>query len=174
MKRILLVLGMVTLLSGCNTIRQYEPLPVADTRVDLDRFMGKWYVIGSVPTVFDRKPYNAVEFYERAERGIKITYQFNSDKSDGQLRTIHSQAMVDNPGINTDWEVTYAWPIKGDYKIIHLEPDYSVAVVGHPNRKNVWILARQPSISAPLYSDLILQLQQLGFNVGLIRLVPHS
>jgi len=173
MKRIFLILPALLILAGCNTFVDHEPLPTVNQRVDLDRFMGKWYVISSVPTAFDRDPYDAVEVYERADRGIKITYTFKAGAFDGEPRTITSRAMVDNPGINTDWEVTYAWPIKGDYKILYLEPDYSVAIVGHPNRKNVWVLSRQPSIEPTAYSDLILFLQDLGYNIGLIRRVPH-
>ena len=40
-----------------------RPLPLAE-EIDLPRFMGKWYVIASIPTPFERDAYNAVEFYE--------------------------------------------------------------------------------------------------------------
>lgn len=174
MKRFLLALSVVFVLSGCNSFVQHDPLPTVDRRVDLERFMGKWYVLASVPTALDREPYNAVEIYERADRGIRITYTFNSGGFDGELKTLTSSAMVDNPGINTDWEVTYTWPVKGDYKILYLEPDYSVTIVGHPNRKNVWILGRSTSIDPTFYSDLILFLQDLGYHIGKIRRVPHG
>ena len=174
MKRIFLALSMVALLSGCGTFRNYEPLPTTD-RVDLDRFMGKWYVISSTPSLLDRDPYNAVEIYERADRGIQITYQFNADSPSGDLKSISARAMVDNPGINTDWNVSYAWPwpFGSDYHIVYLEDDYSVAVIGHPDRKRVRILSRRPDISPPLYSDIILYLQQLGYDVGKIRRMPQ-
>ena len=174
MKRILLALSLLALLAGCNTLRQHEPVPVVDMRVDLDRFMGQWYMIASVPTVLDRKAFNGVQTFQRADRGIDITYEFNAGAADGELKTVNSRAMVDNPGINSDWEVTYAWPIRGDYKILWLEPDYSATAIGHPNRKNVWILSRQRTISPPVYSDIILYLQQLGYDVGNIRRVPQG
>lgn len=175
MKKIFLVISLLAVLSGCNTLRTPEPIPMVD-RVDLDQFMGKWYVIASTPMIlkWDGDAYNAVEIYERgAKRGIQITYQYNDDGPDGEIKTFTSTAMVDNPGINTDWEVRFAWPFWNDYRVIYLETDYSVAVIANPDRKKVRILARQDSISAPLYSDIILYLQDLGFNVGNIRMVSH-
>lgn len=174
MKKIFLAVILLSLLAGCSTFQKNDPLPSAD-RVDLDRFMGKWYVIGSVQGIVDRKPYNSTTTYTRGKRGIDITYEFNAGDYNGKLKTYSVRAMVDNPGINNDWEVRYVtWPFESDYRVIHLEPDYSVAVVGQPSRKYVWILSRQKTIDDPVYSDIILFLQDLGYDVGKIRLVPHN
>lgn len=174
MKKILLAISFAALLAGCSTFQKTEPLPVVD-RVDLDRFMGKWYVIGSVQTIVDRRPFNSTTTYTRANRGIDITYEFNAGGYDGKPKAYTVRAMVDNPGINSDWEVRYVtWPFESDYKVIHLEPDYSVAVVAQPSRKYVWILSRTKEIDGPLYSDIILYLQDLGYDVGKIRMVPHN
>ena len=176
MKKIFLVISLLALLSGCNTFQTPDPIPTVD-RLNLDQFMGKWYVIASTPMIlkWDGDAYNAVETYGRgAKRGIQITYQYNDKAPDGDLKTFTSTAMVDNPGINTDWQVRFAWPFWSDYRVIYLEPDYSVAVVANPDRKKVRIIARQDAINAPLYSDIILYLQDLGFNVGNIRLVSHQ
>lgn len=174
MKKFLLAVSLTALLAGCSTFKQHDPIPSAE-RVDLDRFMGNWYVIGSVQGMVDRKPYNSTITYGRANRGIEITYAFNAGDYDGNLKTYKVRAIVDNPGINSDWEVRYVtWPFESDYRVIHLEPDYSVAVVGQPSRNYVWILSRTQTIDAPLYSDIILYLQDLGYDVGRIRLVPHG
>lgn len=169
----LLALGILILLPACIQEDEHPPLPTVD-RVELDDFMGKWYVLAATPTLFDRNAYNAVEIYERAERGINIIYRFNKDGPDGKRKTFNQKAVIDNPGINTDWTVTVQWPVKFDYKVIYLEPDYSVTVIGHPNRELVWIMARQPEIPDPRYSDIILHLQELGYKIGDIRRIPHS
>ncbi|MGC9452707.1 MAG: lipocalin family protein [Oceanipulchritudo sp.] len=173
MKKVLLPVCLACLLAGCSTFRQHDPLPAVN-QVDINRFMGTWYVVASVPTVLDKEAYNAVEMYERAPRGIRITYQFNAGAYDGPVKTYTSRAMIDNPGINSDWDVTWVWPFKADYRIIYLEPDYSIVVVGHPNRKNLWIMSRQKRIPDTKYSDLILFLQNMGYDVGKIRLVPQA
>ena len=54
----------------------------------------------------------------------------------------------------------------GDYQIIELGSDYDYAVVGTPDRKYLWILARTPVIESPLYSRLKEQARTQGFDVG--------
>ncbi|HMW38503.1 MAG: lipocalin family protein [Saprospiraceae bacterium] len=41
--------------------------------------------------------------------------------------------------------------VKGKYWINDLAPDYSYAVVGHPNRKYLWILSRTPQMDQSVY-----------------------
>ena len=173
MKKVFLAACLLAVLTGCATQQNLQPLPQVGT-VNLDSFLGEWHVLASVPNVIARKPFNATITFTRADRGIDIQYAFNSGSPEGDWKTVNSRAMVDNPGINTDWQVTYPWPFQRDLRIVYLEPDYSVAVMANPNRKDIWILARQPAISAPLYSDIVLFLQQLGYDVGKFRRIPQS
>lgn len=136
--------------------------------------MGKWYVVASIPTVFERAPYAAMVNMARAERGIDIEYTFLTDSFDGKSRRIPASAMVDNPGINTDWTLSVAWPFGSDVRVIYNEPDYSTVVIANPDRKKLWILSRRSSISGPVFSDIIYRVQGLGFNIGDIRNIPHQ
>ena len=172
MNRFFLALSLLILLTGCTTTRNAEPLPAVN-RVDIDQFSGKWYVMASTPSIFQGDPYNATQMIERADRGFQITYQYNANAPSGERKTTTSQMMIDNPGINTDWQIVHTWPVQTDVRVLYVEPDYSVAVLGNPNRSRVTILSRQPSIDPPLYSDLFLKLQNLGYDVGRIRRVPH-
>jgi len=173
MKKILFAVCLLIVLAGCSTFQKHDPLPVSGV-VDVDRFMGKWYVLGVVPSIIDGHAYNIIKTYQRGDRGINIYYQFNSGSYDGKQKTYSTRAMVDNPGINTDWKVRIVtWPFDKDYKILHVESDYSAALVGQPNRKGLWIMSRTKTMDDPLYSDLILKLQALGYNVGKIRRVPQ-
>jgi apolipoprotein D and lipocalin family protein len=173
MKKIFIALSLLTVLAGCTTFRKPEPLPSVD-QVDLNRFLGTWHVIASVPGTFDKEAHNAVEIYTRTDKGIQIDYQFNAGGFDGKLKNYSRRVTVNDPGINSNWDVTYLWPYKKDFRVIHLAQDYSLAVVGDVHRKNVYIMARQKQIEDTVYSDIVLMLQGLGYNVGKMRLVPHS
>ncbi len=173
MKRLLVVLLSCLALAGCVTTEKPPPPPTAD-RVDLDRFMGDWYVIATTPGLVDGKAYNSRQTFARAQRGFTVTYTFNKGEPTGEQKTYTSSIMVDNPGINSMWTVQQTWPFKADHRVLHLEPDYSVAVIGSPDRKDVRILSRQPRIRAPLYSDLVVKLQNLGYDISAIRRIPHN
>ena len=175
MKKILFAACLLTILLGCSSTQ--KPAPLAGVpKLDVDRFMGQWYVIASIPSkIYDGQAYNATETYERAERGIRITYSFNRKAFDGKERSFTARAMITDPGLNTNWEVTYVtWPLQRNYRVLHVEDDYSCVVIGQPSRKTAWILGRQKTISDALDSDIILVLQDRGYHVGKIRKVPHQ
>ena len=53
----------------------------------------------------------------------------------------------------------------GNYFIVWLAPDYSAAAVGTPNRKCLWVLARQPSLPVATYRQIIKHCRKLEFPV---------
>ena len=67
MKKLLLTLFISLGLIGCTSNQMFvgsspAPMPVVDY-VDLDRFMGDWYVIATIPTFLERDAYNPIETY---------------------------------------------------------------------------------------------------------------
>lgn len=66
------------------------------------------------------------------------------------------------------------FPTTGDYWI--LETDYKTySLVGHPQRKHLWILARQPSISAYEYGKLLKRLQRVyGYDTRRLVMTRHT
>ena len=68
-------LALAMLMLGCQS-RPLPPVAMAQ-QVDLPRFMGDWYVIASIPTIFERDAWNAVERYQLREDGrIDTTFTF--------------------------------------------------------------------------------------------------
>jgi apolipoprotein D and lipocalin family protein len=173
MKKCIALLIASLLLTACATFRQSEPLPSAGM-VDLEQFIGQWYVIASMPSAFDGEARNAVHIVERQQRGFSITYRFDGSSGSGEPTEFTSSATVLNPGINTEWKVRVAWPFNTTYRIIDIADDYSWALVGHPDRTNAWVLSRTPQMDAPIYSDIVLNLQDLGYNIGRLRHVVHD
>ena len=54
----------------------------------------------------------------------------------------------------------------GDYWVLDLAPDYSYSLVGSPDRKYLWVLARTPSIDDAVYARLIEKAASQGFDVS--------
>ena len=50
----------ILLSAGCKSMPPIRTEP----SVDLDRFMGDWYVIANIPTFVEKGAHNAVETYE--------------------------------------------------------------------------------------------------------------
>ena len=59
----------------------------------------------------------------------------------------------------------FFWPFRGKYWIIDLAPDYSYAVVSHPNKKYLWILSRTPKMSETTYNGILARLKANNFDL---------
>ncbi len=142
--------------------------------VDLNRFMGNWYVIGSLPTVFEKDVYNGIESYRLSEDGIvETTFTFNKGGFDGPLKTYQPRAYVRDSKSNSVWDMQFVWPLKAEYRIIYLNDDYTQTVIGRTKRDYVWIMARIPSIPQADYDLLIQFIADQGYDVSKIQKVPQ-
>ena len=54
--------------------------------------------------------------------------------------------------------------IWGDYWVLDIDSEYNSVLIGSPDRKYLWILAREPMISIERYAELTKRADALGFN----------
>lgn len=173
MKRATSLLAIAALaLAGCGE-DDHPPLALAQD-VNLERFMGDWYVIASIPTRIEREAYNAIESYRLAADGtIETTFTFRKGGFDGETRRYTPRGFV-RPGTNNAvWGMRFVWPVKADYRIAWLAPDYSQVVVGREARDYAWIMAREPEIPEADFERLVAFIGQQGYDVSKIRKVPQ-
>ena len=144
-------------------------------KVDLERFMGDWYVIASIPTFIEKNAYNAIESYRLNEDGtIATTFRFNKGSMDGPLKVYTPRGFVRDKSTNAVWGMQFIWPFKAEYRIIYLSEDYSATVIGRTKRDYVWIMAREPEISDQEYTHILNFLREQGYDLEKLRKVPHK
>lgn len=170
--RVLAVLAGSMLLGACRA--SLPPLETVDY-VDLERFMGDWYVIANIPTFVEKGAHNAVESYRLDDDGtIATTFTFNKDSFDGLQKEYHPRGFVRDTASNAEWGMQFVWPIKGDYRITFLDDDYSRTVIGRNKRDYVWLMARTPQISDAEYQEMLQHVEESGYNLEDIRTVPQQ
>ena len=142
--------------------------------VELGRFMGDWYVIGNIPTFLEKGAHNAVENYALNEDGtIATTFTFNADSFDGERKEYTPKGFIKNRQTNALWGMRFIWPIKADYRIVHLDENYTETIIGRQKRDFVWIMARSPNVSDEDYERLVSIVADLGYDASLVQRVPH-
>ena len=142
--------------------------------VDLERFMGKWYVIACIPTILEKNIFNATETYQLERDGtISTTFAFRKRGFDGPKKEFHPRGFVQNRTTNAIWGMQFIWPIKADYRIIHLDSDYSSTIVGRQKRDYVWIMARQPQLSESLYQEMVNRVFEAGYDINRLVRIPQ-
>ena len=157
-------------LSACSTSTPIRTVP----HVDLERFMGDWYVVANIPTFIERQAHNAIESYELvSDRQVATTFRFNQGSFDGPIKTYKPTGFVTDDSSNAIWGMQFIWPIKADYRVIYLNEDYTQTVIGRNKRDYVWIMARTPSIPASDYAAIIELVTGQGYDAADIRPVPQ-
>jgi apolipoprotein D and lipocalin family protein len=167
-----LIIGLLSLLGGC---RSSLPPISNEAQVDIPRFMGDWYVIANIPTSIERGAHNAVESYRLDSDGsIATTFTFRDGAFDGELKRYCPRGFVTDDPSKAIWGMQFIWPIKSDYRIVYVSPDYQRTIIGRQKRDNVWIMARTPQISAADLEDLRQRVARESYDIGKLTPVPQQ
>jgi apolipoprotein D and lipocalin family protein len=164
---------ITSFLNGCATNSMNDIKPVK--HVDINRFMGDWYVIAAIPTLIEKSSFNAIENYALNQDGtIATTFTYYKGGFDGPLKSYHPKGFIEPNTGNAIWGMQFIWPIKADYRIAYLDNDYQVTVIARNARDYVWIMARKPNISDSQYTQLVSFIKELGYDTNQLRKVPQS
>ena len=140
-------------------------------QVDIPRFMGRWYVQASIPTLFERHARAPIEDYRLLDDGrILTTFSYHDRKPDGPLKSSQSIGFVDDPVTNARWKMQIIWPFRADYRIVYLDEAYQHAIIGRMKRDYLWIMSRSTVISETDLEGLMTFAGGLGYNKSLIRI----
>jgi len=171
----MLVLG--ALIVGLAAPALGEPALVPS--VDVERYMGLWYAIGSIPTSFERQCVQGTTAeYELLENGrIRVTN--TCFDAAGKPDVAVGQAWIPDPDEPTKLKVSFVrflgfWWFPGAYWIIDLATDYSYAVVGHPSYRYGWILSRTPTVPEEVLGGIIDRLEVQGYDIADFRWIDQS
>ncbi len=170
------LLTVILLLSGVATLAdaaQPKSLAVVPS-VDLSRYTGKWYEIARLPNRFQKNCAGEVTAVYSLLAGNQMKVVNACRQKNGQTQQAEGQARLANKnGPNSKLEVRFApawlsWlsAVWGDYWILDLADDYSYSVVGTPDRKYLWILARTPNLNEAIYQRILQQTAAQEFAVA--------
>ena len=153
--------------------KEEEPLKAVGY-VDLDRYMGRWYLIANIPNFAERgniAPY--VEYSRRRDGYIDDKYTA-LEAFGGKPFTKDGLIEITNPMTGAEGRITFLEPLWEDYAVIFLDPDYRYTVVGLQNRNYVWFFAREPRLGNAVYQAMIEVARDNGFDVTRILRFPRE
>lgn len=154
------------MLTAVSTSQTLQTVPY----VDLQKYVGKWYEIASFPQRFQKDCYCTTAEYTLTDKGFVIVEnRCNKNSINGKQSYIKGKVFVVENSGNAKLKVQFFWPFKGKYWIIDLADDYSYAVVGHPNKKYLWILSRTPTMNETTYQQIISSVKEKGFDMAKIK-----
>ena len=170
--KFLLLIAMVLTMFGCSHT-QKNPIPRAEN-VDIDRFMGRWYVIANIPTFIETEAHNAVETYTKNPDGtIDTVFTFHDESFDGDFKRYNPKGFVSEED-NALWGMQFIWPIKAEFIIAHVDAAYQNTIIARTARDYLWIMARTPQVDEQTYQSLIELSENMGYDINKIRKVPQQ
>ncbi|MEW6595048.1 MAG: lipocalin family protein [Thermodesulfobacteriota bacterium] len=179
-RRRLAVLLLALLLAGGCAGRPLPP-PATVPTVDLARYSGTWYELARLPMWFQR-----VCLQSQAEYAVltetTMAVRNTCPTSEGGRKEARGVASVVGATSNAKLTVRFdnwfsrlfPWLTTGDYWILDLDPGYRTAIVGTPDRRFLWILARTPAVEPETFRRLVEQARTQGFPTDeLLRFNPE-
>ncbi|WP_052574056.1 lipocalin family protein [Haloferula sp. BvORR071] len=151
-----------------------EPLPSLK-EFKPEKYLGKWYEVARLPMLFQPSGTLAVAEYGAGKEPGQVTVKNTAyDKAGKKVVDITGEAKLaegDPPGRL----VVSFGPIKAkapNYYVMHVDEGYRYAVVGVPDRKSLWILAREVPIGEETLKSLQDIARKAGFDVSKLLIAP--
>lgn len=161
---------MCGLISACSSVQPIETMK----QVDLNRFMGKWYVIACIPTFIEKDVYNGIETYTLKSDGtIDTVFTFNQGGFSGEAKRYNPRGFVVKNTGNAVWGMQFIWPIKAEYRISYVDEQYQQTIIARSARDYVWLMARSPKMSDEQYSSLVKRIQEMGYDTQKLIKIPQ-
>lgn len=154
------------LFSGCAARPPLASVP----SVDIARYSGKWFEIAKYPNFFQRGCVGqaTAEYSANPDGSIRVVNRCAG--KDGRVVGVEGRATVVPGSGNAKLRVNFGGPFGGAYWVVGLdEKNYSWAVVGHPSRRFLWILARTPDLPDATYRQILELVVRSGYDTGRLQ-----
>lgn len=157
-----------------NLTRGARPadLPTAGP-VDLNRYAGKWYELARLPVRFqDPRSVSTAEYALRRDGSVEV--RNTAIVGDKVSAKITGSATVVPGAQNDRLKVRFGGLLRfipvareGNYWVIDVDKDYSMALVGTPDRKFLWLLSRDANAYDGAQAQaLVRRAADLGFDTS--------
>jgi len=167
----LILLAAVVLLASCASYRDRD-VAMTTQAIDPSDYAGRWYEIARFPVWFQRGCTATTATYEVVDADTLSVVNTCRDSSvDGPVERIEGTAEVVGPG---KLEVRLgAIPFAAPYQVLWVDAGYDTAVVGVPNGRAGWILARTPRIGEARLAEAKAVLRANGYDTSALMMTEQ-
>nr|WP_324768121.1 lipocalin family protein [Pokkaliibacter plantistimulans] len=158
--RISLLLVVAAGLAGCTAVPSgvtvVEQLP-------LQPYLGRWYEIARLDHSFERGLSCVTADYSlRDDGGVRVINR-GYDPKTAKWRVAEGKAYRNGEGEEGRLKVSFFGPFYGAYNVMAVDLQQGYSLVAGPDHDYLWILARQPSLPAETYQQLLQRAAVAGF-----------
>ncbi len=143
------------------------PTPLPD--LDLERYLGTWFEIGRLPMKYEDNATDVTATY-RLEDGEIVVDNRSRDENNEPVQALGRAKVGEGPA---QLKVSFLpeglrWiPFtEADYWVLQIDPDYQHALVGTPDHKFLWLLARTPTMEVDVQEEYLAHARDEGYDLA--------
>jgi len=163
-----------SILQKSRSYSSSQSIPVVKN-VNIERYEGKWFEIAKLPVFFEIGCKNVTAEYTLDDNQVLVK---NTCIRDNIPPEIANGIATPAPGITLngpilsegklklvfpDYQNSSGFPNFGDYWILKLDDNYQYALIGSPDYKTLYIIARNKTIPLEIYISLVYYATSLGY-----------
>ncbi|MCQ2342326.1 MAG: lipocalin family protein [Paludibacteraceae bacterium] len=155
-------------LLACTPGRTVDVQPVA--ALDVQQYLGAWYEIARIDHSFERNMTNTMAYYSlNSDGSVRVV---NSGWKGQRYKMSEGHAkLTDTPAL---LRVSFFGPFYSDYRVLWIQDDYNLSLVGGGSDDYLWILSRTPSITDGQKEMLLGEIQRRGYDASRLLWVDQS
>lgn len=173
MRMVISLLATAALTLACGEPTTTERLGLGPVQtvdgLELDRYLGRWFEIGSYPNQFQAGCSGTVAEYRLKDDGdIEVKNTCTVDGRPNEAFGVARAVDLDAGKL----EVSFFGPFFGDYWVVELGEDaaagadapYTYAVVTSPSRDFLWVLSREPTMDDATLDGIFARLAEQSID----------
>lgn len=159
------------------------PPPMVEDSFEPVRYFGRWYEIARLPLKFESTCAGDVTatYAPQSDGTGQISVTNRCRSVDGGYEVAHGIAKLADSGTPAKLKVTFAPSfmralpfVWADYWILQVDADYSIAVVGTPDRNHLWLLAREPKVDDATFGQMRQHAIDQGYDLSTLIKTMHT
>lgn len=159
------------------------PPPAVEEEFDPLLYYGRWFEIARLPQKFERSCAGDVTatYLPLRDDSDMLGVMNACRRGDGRYEVVDGVARIVDAGQPAKLQVTFAPALVralpfvwADYWVLQVDPDYSVALVGTPDRRNLWFLAREPAIDDGVFTQMREYAVAQGYDLSPLIMTAHT
>lgn len=166
------LLAGLLLLASCTAD---DPSLRLAPHVDLQRYAGRWYILGNIPYLAESGMVGSwfdIEF--TAPDRFTDVYWGRKGSLDVEPTSFTMRGYVKPDTGGAYWRESPFWPLYLSYLILYVDPDYRYALVGYPGRGYGWFLSREPVVDDATYAALLQRFADQGYDTAKFVRIPQK
>jgi apolipoprotein D and lipocalin family protein len=164
-KRLLITVFGLAALFASSAATALAPEPAA--KVELSAMAGRWYEVARIPNSLQKGCQAGTADWIRSGDGYSVVQACRKGSPVGPRTEWKAKAKVVDPRSNAKFRMSFFGGLMSqEYWVLDARPDQGWLILGTPGGNYLWLMSQRPALSAPVRSQALTRIKQLGYDIG--------